>query len=195
MKLHYSLLIVLIFALYTNSLIEFALFFGCIILHEAGHIFFILLFKQKIKQVNINIFGGQVDCEIKNLSIVKNIIINLGGILMNLLIIKCSNFIPKYEEFLINYNYLLIVINLIPVYPLDGYRISESVIRVIESYSLEFEIITYISFLSLLCLFLYGVLMKSLIILIVCIVLGIKNIKRIKMKDEYVLKKMMCLFS
>ena len=195
MKLHYSLLLVLILALYTNSIIEFALFFGCIILHEAGHIFFIIFFKQKVKQINLNIFGGQVDCEIKNLSIIKNIIINLGGVLVNLTIIKFSYLIPKYQNFLISYNYLLIFINLVPIYPLDGYRVCESLLSSLNAPSLEFLIITYLSFLCLLFLFLYGVLMQSYIIILACIVLGIKNGKRIKNKDELVLKKMLCLFS
>lgn len=195
MKWHPSLLIIVILALFTNSFIEFILFFGCIILHELGHIFFIVLFKQKIKSLNIHILGGQVDCEIRNLSMIGNIIINLGGIIVNFLIIKFSFLIPIYQNLLINYNYLLIIINIIPIYPLDGYRIGECILNILNSPSLEFVIVSYVSFLCLLGLFLYGVIMKSYLIIFACLFLGYKNVKRLKSKDEYVLKKMISLFS
>lgn len=195
MKLHYSLLIVLIFALYTHTVIEFALFFGCIILHEAGHIFFILIFGQKVKGINIHILGGTVDCNLQGIGLVKNIIINLGGVIVNLIIINFTYLLPTYEKFLNSYNWLLITINLLPIYPLDGYRICESLISLMNNPSLEFQFLSFLSFLTLLILFLYGVLMKAVIVMIVCFILGFKNALRIKNKDELILKKMLCLFS
>lgn len=195
MKWHPSLLIMILFGLFTNSLWEIALFFGCILFHEAGHLFFIILFKQKVKCLNLHLLGGQVDCEIKNTTLIQNLLINLGGIIVNFLIIKFSFLIPSYQHLLISYNKILIIVNLIPIYPLDGYRIIENIIGLIKSPSLEFSIVSYASFLCLLGLFLYGVLKQALIIIIACLFLGYKNSKRIKAKDQYVLQKILTIIS
>jgi stage IV sporulation protein FB len=195
MKIHYSILIVLIFALYTNSLVEFALFFGCIVLHEMGHVFFIYLFKQKVNKLNISIFGGQLDCNLKNLNILQNVLINLGGIFVNFLLIKISFLIPKYQALLISYNYLLIIFNILPIYPLDGYRIVESLMIVFKSPHYEFFMLSCFSMFFLLALLIFGLIVQSLAITIIGIILIYKNIQRIINKDRIVLKKLVEMFS
>jgi len=195
MKIHFSLIIVLIFALYTGTIIEFGIFFGCIILHELGHLFFIVLFKQKVDKINLTIFGGQIDCYIGNISFIRSILINSGGIIVNIIILNFSNSIEGYYRNVIyNYNFLLIIFNLLPIYPLDGYRIIESFLMN-ASVGLAYSILSVLSIIMIIGLSIYGIILHSLGIIIIAVFLLQKNIDRIKNRDKIVLRKFIKRYS
>lgn len=189
MKIHYSVIIVLIIALYTRTIIAFSIFFGCIILHELGHLFFIKLFKQKAGKLNITIFGGQLECYIGNISNIKILLINLGGIMMNLFIIYFARFFSGYYyQVVLNYNYLLIIFNLLPIYPLDGYRIIE-ILLIRLPINLGFAIITIISLTMVVVLVIYGLSINSLGIIIIALFLLARNIQRIRGRDQIIIRR------
>lgn len=195
MKIHYSVIIVLILALYTGTIIAFTIFFGCIILHELGHLFFIKLFKQKVNKLNLTIFGGQLDCYIGSISATKTILINSGGIMMNLIIIILSRYVDDdYRLIIVNYNYLLIIFNILPIYPLDGYRILETLLINIPV-NANFAIITFISFIMVFVLGFYGIYISSYGIIIIAIFLFIKNIERVKTRDQIIIRKFIKQFT
>jgi len=196
MKLHYSLLIVLMIALYTNMLIEFAIFFLCIILHELGHLFFILIFRQKVNHLTLTIFGGELNCHLHRLPIYANILIYSGGVIVNLILISLAKFVPaRYYNIFYNYNYLLIAFNLLPIYPLDGYKILEAVISISHNPHREFLIASFFSLFSIIGLMVYSILMNSLGLVIITIYLLYRNIQRINNKDRIVIHKFIQLFS
>jgi stage IV sporulation protein FB len=195
MRIHYSVLIVLIFALYTRTIIEFGIFFGCIILHEIGHLFFIKLFKQKLQRINLTIFGGQLDCYIGNVGQLKSILINSGGIIVNAILIYLANFFDGYyQKVLINYNFLLILFNILPIYPLDGYRILESLFSN-TNVSFTFAVMSVISIIFIIALGIYSITLNSGGLIVIVIFLLIKNIERIKKKDHIILQKFIKQFS
>lgn len=196
MRLHYSLLITFVFALYTNMVYEFIVFFLCIIFHELGHLFFVLIFKQKVNYLSLSIFGGELNCYFINLSWIQSFLIYSGGIIASSILILLSPYLPfKIGHIINHYNSLLIFFNLLPVYPLDGYRICEQLLGIFFNPHLEFTIISFLALFTLLGLFIYAIIMKSLGFIIIIIFLLINNIERIINRDKIIIRKFIAMFS
>lgn len=168
----YVFYILLILSGYINYLV---IFLGIMIAHELGHIFFIYLFKYKIKKINIYPSGAIISTNINiNIHPVKQLIISLGGILSQLLLylIIPNNFTYTYQIFL-NLNTMLIIFNLIPIYPLDGHKIFLSLIE----YTYKYRIVVWISYsISLISLLIYFIITKNIYIFIFLYIINIKNI-------------------
>ena len=105
--------------------------FLIVIIHELGHSFFSKIFNYKINSINIYPFGGITNYENKiNSNSYKDLLIFLGGIIFNLLIYLIVYLINKTNIFSIytynlflKYNTSIILFNLLPIIPLDGYLI------------------------------------------------------------------------
>ena len=95
--------------------------FSICLIHELGHIIFIKLFKYEINSVEILPFGGYTEINKKiNTSINKDLLIAFGGIIMQIILILLLNIIKNYlhnftYQLIINYNYILIFFNLLPI--------------------------------------------------------------------------------
>lgn len=191
MKIHFSVAIIFIIYLFTNNLDYFLIFFLTIFFHECGHILMIKLFSGKIMMIKLNAFGGKVDFKIRNIKFYQEVLINLGGVMVNLLIVFFSSNIPVYAKTIKAYNELLIFFNLLPIFPLDGYRIMGTLFDIFFHPSISFYYSSVVSFLSLIILFIAFIYLESLGILIVAIYLTFLNLKMIKERDHLVLKKIM----
>lgn len=131
-------------------------------IHELGHIFFIKLFKYKIKLISIYPYGGKtiIDKDI-NTSINKELCIALGGIISQL-ILKLILF--YYKDYLIDYkvwnlyNNVIILFNLLPIIPLDGSNILRLILEKILPYEKSLKYIIIISILFLFIFILYNIL-------------------------------------
>ncbi len=134
--------------------------FSICLIHELGHIIFIKLFKYEINSVEILPFGGYTEINKKiNTSINKDLLIAFGGIIMQIILILLLNIIKNYlhnftYQLIINYNYILIFFNLLPIIPLDGSQIMHLLLEKKFSYHLSYKLNLGIS-LVLLILFIY----------------------------------------
>jgi len=133
------------------------IFIICLI-HELGHVFFIKLFNYKIISVELFPFGGftTIDKRI-NTNINKDILIASGGIIFQLILLlfiyllKNSFNIITYN-LIINYSFILILFNLIPIIPLDGNNIMHLCLEKFFSYHLSYHLNFII---SLICLIMF----------------------------------------
>ena len=122
LEIKYSFLVLIIISFLSSIFRNYMYYyFACylfIIFHELSHIFVASIFKCKLKKVEISICGMSANIELTK-SKLKNIIIFLAGPLSNaiLFIIFINN------QFISKINIILAIINLIPIFPLDGYRI------------------------------------------------------------------------
>ena len=115
-KIHLSFIITsVIFLLSPYQLFYIKLLFA-IIIHELGHIIIIKLFKLKIKSLTLYSFGFIMDIEYYKKTFIKELLIYIFGILFNVIFYLISD---TFKE----PNLTLILANLIPLYPLDGYHI------------------------------------------------------------------------
>ena len=110
------------------SKIDFMISFILSALHEIGHIFFIIMYRIPIKEINITPYSVDIIQETSSLSYKKEFSILLAGPLMNFLLFMifffiylCSNLIIFKDIYL--QSLLIGLINLIPISTLDGGRI------------------------------------------------------------------------
>ena len=137
-KIHYSLIFLLILSLFTGSFLNILGIIVCIFLHELGHISMLIKYKVKIKYLELSIIGGIIEIEKKELMLYQKLMIDGIGIIINLIIIILISIINlETLNYLIAYNLFMIVFNLIPIIPLDGYRLLNDVLTSIydEEYS------------------------------------------------------------
>ena len=108
-------------------------------------------FGQKVGTLSFTLVGGILHLEMKRTSCLIQVLIYLGGIMVNIILVFLSRFIvdPYQRSLVYNYNLLLIFFNLIPIYPLDGFQILLTLSRYLKSPFIEFRITSIISYLFL----------------------------------------------
>ena len=128
---------------FTNQLELYVLIMIFAILHELGHLCAGILTGMRPEKLEIKPYGVAIlfklfpkDYNTKigsgNKLEIKKIFIALAGPITNLLLILILLNIPieeKLKQLMIYSNILLIIFNLIPIYPLDGGRIIKSIIH------------------------------------------------------------------
>lgn len=143
----------------------FTITFIFIILHEIGHIVSGIILGLKINKIELNIAG--ISLEFKNYGKerkINNIIIDSAGPMVNLMSAIIGIFIKS--EVIVYANLILFVINMLPIYPLDGGRILKNILLYKNKYKQTIKMMETIS-------------KYTLIILSICasiLILSFKNI-------------------
>lgn len=103
----------------TGHFKEFCLFSVIIFVHELGHLFMALVFKWKISKVIILPFGGlTIFNEDINRPIYEEFLILIFGPLFQLVF----TYFFRNNSIIFNYSKDILFFNLLPVFPLDGYK-------------------------------------------------------------------------
>ena len=143
--------------LFTGLIKNIILIYLIIIMHELGHILIIKLLKYKIIKVEIYPMGGVTLIDKKvNTKIKHELLIASGGIIMQL-VLKLffdaffkNNLITYNTYYLFNkYNNAIMFFNLIPIIPLDGYHILNSLAELFLPFKYAFKSSFIISLISL----------------------------------------------
>lgn len=200
MKIRIDLKIFIFFALFyfTKQIdIYFIIIFFCII-HELGHIIMGLILNFKPDKLEIKPYGLSIsfkinieDINIKigngNLLELKQIIVAISGPVVSLLLIILYSYIdPIYitKQDAIYSNILILLFNLLPLYPLDGGRILNSIFymkygnRVSKVFTYKCSNITMIIITIFSSIFIYY--FKNISIFLICICLWIMRTKENK---------------
>ncbi len=148
-----------------------------LLIHELGHLFFIFLFKLNIRTLRLYALGFLMDLDHRNLPFIKEFLIYSGGILFNLISLL---FLPKS---MYPFIFFIILINIFPIFPLDGFMI----LKTIFAYILPYRIALYgIHLVGLVSLFIATILLIQsldylLMVNLLCLwLVGFKEFKNIK---------------
>lgn len=196
-NIHPSVIILLLIGLFGGFLKELLIFLAITFLHETGHLFTAKLFNIKCYRITLTLIGGFIELsDYSSLSIIPKTLINLSGIIVNLIIILIVNVINI--NFLDNniiswYNILMIIFNLLPIAPLDGYRILKGLLEEIFEEEYLIDCLFYLSLivLSIVSIFLYITKLYGYYLIISFLLIKTLNEK----KKKNILLKKYSLFS
>lgn len=158
-KINPATYILILTFLFTGLIKNIILIYLIVIFHELGHIFIIKLLGYKIEKVEIYPMGGVTVVSKKiNTSIIHELLIASFGIIFQIVLaliffaIFKANFISNntYQLFR-NYNKTIMVFNMLPIIPLDGYVFLRSLIEIILPYKRAFYFSFAISIIA--CIF------------------------------------------
>ena len=127
-KVDVKIFFIIILYIFMQSTKIFALTFIFILLHELGHLVTGITIGLKVKKINIHISGLSVDFE--NYGKQRNankIVVDIAGPLINIIALVIAIIIKQEEIAYINL--LLAIVNLLPIYPLDGGQILRTLLR------------------------------------------------------------------
>lgn len=124
---------------YFESLPVTALIYLSAILHELGHFAAARFLKVRPTSFSVVPFGMRIELDFSKISYKNQAVIALTGPLFNLIVWALSLIVARVSyhpliSFFAAANFFLALLNLVPAYPLDGGRITESLLL------LKFEI-------------------------------------------------------
>lgn len=144
-RIDLKIFIFLILFYFTKQIQIYAMIMIFAIIHELGHLLAGLLMGMRPEKIEIMPFGVSISFKINvkeynkkikngNVLEIKKIIVALAGPITNFIIILiASNLkIDLIKSMLIIYtNFLIMIFNLLPIYPLDGGRILKGILHII----------------------------------------------------------------
>lgn len=151
-KIDFKIFVFVILFCLTKQIEIYILLMIFAILHELGHLLAGIILKLKPKRIEITPFGLAITFEgigenFNGRVNQKKIAIALAGPLVNLIIIFLAMLIPlgDYKILIIYANLILLLLNLLPIYPLDGGRILKNVLHIKFGYWISCKISNKVS--------------------------------------------------
>lgn len=161
--------------------------FMIVLVHELGHVAMAKIFKRKIIKVELLPFGGMTKFEGKiSEDIFEDLLIAIGGVLTQtilgyvMLILGSKGSIEDgLFTFLNTYNIFIIGFNLIPICPLDGYKIVKLFAELFVPYRIAYTVSIFISITFLLGagVFYSDILINNVFVLIFLIITFVGEVK------------------
>ncbi len=150
--------------LFSGLIKNIILIYLIIIFHELGHIFIIKILKYKIIRVDIYPMGGITTINKKiNTPIKDELLISSFGIIFQIVFYLFFLFLFNYNLISINtfnlfktYNKTIIIFNLLPIIPLDGYIFLRSLWELIFPYQKSFYMSLIISIIAIILFITYN---------------------------------------
>lgn len=183
-KIRLATILILVFSIIFGNIKQVLLLFLIAIIHELFHLLACKILKVKVLELNILPFGAYLKVnDVENLSSYKQIIIYIAGplsIIFNLLWINIFYnlaFLNKINyDFLLQINLAMCLVNLLPIYPLDGYMIIKAILQKFFPYKKALKIANIISLISFIIFIFYNFISLQIMLTIFLLIEQIKNL-------------------
>ena len=131
-------------SVFTGNFKGFIIFSSIIIVHELGHLLMALFLNWKVEEVLLLPFGGiTVFCEDINRPMIEEFLILICGPLFQVFF----TYFNRGNEILFNYSIILLLFNLLPIFPLDGSKFLNLFLNLFFSFKKSHLLTIYFSFL------------------------------------------------
>jgi Zn-dependent protease len=143
MKIDFSFYFAILLALFSRQIDVYLTYLIAITIHECGHLLFASLFKWEVEEFRMSAIGGFLT--FKNdlgKPALQTFLVATGGIIFNLifaLILFAFNGPPS----LIYTQFAIALFNLLPIAPLDGSKMLQSILRGIFEYKTVLNIMKF----------------------------------------------------
>lgn len=143
--------------LFTGLIKNIILIYLIVIFHELGHLFIIKILKYQVLRIDIYPMGGVTKiCKKINTSIKNELLISIFGIIFQIILYIMFWLLFKKNIISINtfslfssYNKTIMIFNMLPIIPLDGYVFFRSILELIFPYKKSFYFSLIISIISI----------------------------------------------
>ena len=147
-KIHLFFYIFMFISLVTGNFWDYVIFTSIIIFHELGHILGGFLFSWHIKEVILLPFGGlTIFNNLINTSLFEQFIVTLLGPLFQVVFYFFLSLFFSLSDSVIYFNFVILIFNLLPIYPLDGSKFLYVFLCLIFPFKYSHLILIFISFL------------------------------------------------
>jgi len=134
MKIDFSFYVAILLALFTRQIDVYLTYLIAIIIHECGHVIVASIFKWEVEELRISAIGGFLTFK-NDLSkpAAQVFLVATGGIIFNI-VLGVILFALNGPASLIYTQFAIAIFNLLPIAPLDGSRLIQSLLRGIFDY-------------------------------------------------------------
>ena len=154
-RIHPFFYVVLFFSFFTGNIRDFLAFSLLVIIHEFGHVCFGILFGWNIDRIIILPFGGLTVFNILiNTSLFEQFVVAIMGPIFQIIFYFVFSFFYFSSRFQF-FNFLLLVFNLIPIFPLDGSKILNVFFNLIFPFKFSHLFSLFFSFVFIILFFLF----------------------------------------
>lgn len=158
--IHPILIIFLFIGFITGTFMEIVIMLGIVLFHEIGHYIMAISFKWRIKSITLWVFGGVMDTdEHGNRPLYEEALVSIAGPLQHvfiylfIMIVTPMNVVPNsILELMMYYNNVILLFNLLPVWPLDGGKCLFTLLSAYIPYKRAHTIMILISVVVSLCI-------------------------------------------
>lgn len=154
-KLDFTFILILILVILSPKQAILIKLIITLIVHEIGHLIICYIFNINVNKITLYASGFIMDINNDDLLFIQSLLLYSNGVIFNILL-----FLTNIDFELCHISLFLAIINLLPIYPLDGHQILKSVLEYYIPVYQVYIISTILSF-TLLCIFLVtGILYK-----------------------------------
>ncbi len=162
-NIHISTYFLILSFLFTGLIKNIILIYIIVIFHELGHIFIIKLLGYKVLRVNIYPSGGVTEIDKKiNTKITHDLLIASFGVIFQIFLyflftlFHSLSFIRTNTYLLfLSYNTTILIFNLLPIVPLDGYQFLRCIWELLFPFKKAFQVSFIFSVIFVLCFITY----------------------------------------
>ena len=164
-KVHLLTYIVALICILIGYFKFYLCFMLVLLIHEIGHILFAFIFKWHIKKIILLPFGLLLKFEDNlNKPLIEEFIISIMGIIFQLIFICFF-----YSKEIILSSNIILIFNLLPIYPLDGSKILNIIINKITNYKTSYFLTLILSYITIIIVLSLEIINKRLIFIIALI--------------------------
>lgn len=127
-SIHPTLFFFVIIAFFTGTIVDYLLIISIVFIHELGHYVAALFFQWRIERIVLWVFGGVLKtAEMNQRPLYEEFVVTLFGPLQHVvlygvfyLLLICNIFSESLYSLALFYNTIILLFNLLPIFPLDG---------------------------------------------------------------------------